>query len=55
MWKIRFLVGVLISNSQKLIKWIYREVEGYNRPQKYYEPMQDNQDLYNFYTAVAYS
>lgn len=32
-----FLVGVLISNSQKLIGWIYREVEGYSRPEKHCE------------------
>ena len=35
--KLRFLVGVLISNLQKLIKWIYREVEGYSRSEKHYE------------------
>ena len=32
----RFLAGVSISNSPKLIKWIYREVEGYSRPEKHY-------------------
>ena len=26
--KLRFLVGVSISNSQKLVEWMYREVEG---------------------------
>ena len=31
-----FLVGVSISNSQKLIEWMYREVEGYSRPEKHY-------------------
>ena len=25
--KLRFLVGVSVSNSQKLIEWLYREVE----------------------------
>ena len=25
--KLRFLVGVSLSNSQKLIEWLYREVE----------------------------
>jgi hypothetical protein len=31
--KIRFLVGILISNSQKLIKLIYRNIEEYSRPE----------------------
>ena len=38
--KLRFLVGVSISNSQKLIEWIDRKVEGYSRPQKHYDPIQ---------------
>ena len=37
-----FLVGVSISNSQKLIACIYRKVEGYSRPEKHYEPIQHN-------------
>ena len=40
-FKIFFLVGVSISNSQKLKEWIYREVEGYSRPEKHYKPIQD--------------
>ena len=40
--KLRFLVEILISNSQKLIEWLYREVEGYSRPEKHYEPIQHN-------------
>ena len=40
--KLRFLVGVSISNSQKLIEWIDRKVEGYGRPEKHYEPIQHN-------------
>ena len=27
-----------MSNSQKLIEWLYWEVEGYSRPEKHYEP-----------------
>ena len=30
--KLRFLVGVSVSNSQKLIEWIYREVEELEQP-----------------------
>ena len=41
------LVGDSISNSQKLIEWLYREVEGYNRPEKHCEPIKHNY-LYNF-------
>ena len=40
--KLRFLVGVSVSLSQKLIEWIDREVEGYSRPEKRYEPIQHN-------------
>ena len=40
--KLRFLVGVLMSKSQKLIQWVYREVEGYSRPEKHHEPHQRN-------------
>ena len=29
----KFLVGILIANSQKLIELIYRKVEGYSRPE----------------------
>ena len=42
MAKLRFSVGVSISNSQKLIEWLYREVEGYSRPEKHYESIQRN-------------
>ena len=38
------------SNSQKLLEWLYREVEGYSRSAKHYESIQYNQDLYNFHT-----
>ena len=38
--KLRVLVRLSISNSQKLTEWIYREVEGYSRPEKHYEPVQ---------------
>ena len=31
--KLWFLIGVLISSSQKLIERIYRKVEGYCRPE----------------------
>ena len=40
--KLRFLGEVLISNSQNLIEWVDREVEGYSRPEKHYEPIQHN-------------
>ena len=40
--KLRFLVGVSISNSQKLIEWISRKVEGYSRAEKHHEPIQHN-------------
>ena len=43
-----------ISNSQKLIEWIYRRVERYSRSEKHHEPNQNNQDLYNFHTTVGY-
>ena len=49
--KLRFLIGVSISNSQKLIEWIYREVEGYSRPEKH---CQHNEDLYSFHTMIRY-
>ena len=48
------LVAVSISNSQKLIEWIDKKVEGYSRPEKYYEPILHNEDLYNFHTTVGY-
>ena len=57
-WKpnypIWFSVGVSIPNSQKLIEWVYREVEGYSRPEKHCEPIQHNSDLYSFHTTVGY-
>ena len=40
--KLRFLVGVSILNSQKLIAWIYREVEGYSRPEEHHESILHN-------------
>ena len=52
--KLRFLVGISISNSQKLIEWIYRKVEEYRKPEKLCEPTQHNEDLYNLHTRVAY-
>ena len=39
---IRFLVGVSISDSHKVIEWIDGRVEGYRRPEKHYEPFQHN-------------
>ena len=52
--KLRLLDRVSISNFQKLIEWIYREVEGYSGPEKHYEPIQRNYDFYNFHTTVGY-
>ena len=52
--KLRFLVGVSISSSQKLTEWLYREVQGYSRPKKHYEPSQHNLGLYNSHTGVGY-
>ena len=40
--KLRFLVGISISNSQKLIEWIYRKVEEYSRPENHCEPIELN-------------
>ena len=40
--------------TQKLIEWMYKEVEEYSRPEKHYEPIQYNSDLCNFHTAVGY-
>ena len=37
--ELRCLVGVSISNSQKLVVWKQREVEGCSRPEKHYEPI----------------
>ena len=31
-----------------------RQVEGQSRPEKHYEPIQHNYDLYNFHTTVGY-
>ena len=33
--KLRFLVGVSMSNSQKLLEWVDRKV-GYSRSEKHY-------------------
>ena len=41
-----------MSNSQKLIEWLYWEVEGYSRPEKHYEPIQPN---FLFYIGVTCS
>ena len=38
--KLRFVVGISISNSQKLIEWIDRKVEEYSRPENHCEPIQ---------------
>ena len=40
--KLWFLIGILVSCSQKLIERIYRKVEGYSRPEKYREPTEHN-------------
>ena len=40
--KLRFSVGVLITNSGKLIEWIDRKIKGYSRPEKSYESIQHN-------------
>ena len=42
--KLKCLVGVSISNSQKLIEWVDRKVliEGYNGPEKHSETIQHN-------------
>ena len=40
--KLRFLFGVPASNSQKLMEWIGKNVEEYSRPEKHYEPIQNN-------------
>ena len=31
-----------------------RKVEEYSRPEKHYEPIQHNWDLYDFHTAAGY-
>ena len=31
-----------MSNSQTIIEWIYKEVEGYKRPEKLCESIQHN-------------
>ena len=40
--------------TQKLIEWIDKRVEGYSRPEKHHEPIQHNEDLYNFHTTPGY-
>ena len=42
------------ENSQKLIEWIDGKVEGPSRPEKHYEPIQHNSDLYNFHKIAGY-
>ena len=49
--KLRFLVGVSISSSQRLIEWINRGVESYSWPEKLYEPIQHK--IYTIYTEVG--
>ena len=39
---------------QTLKNRIDRKVEGYSRPEKDYEPIQQNYDLYNFHTTAGY-
>ena len=34
-----FSVGISISNSQTLLEWINRKVEGYSRCEKHSEPI----------------
>ena len=36
--KFRFLVEISISDSQKLMEWIYRKIEEYSRPETHHEP-----------------
>ena len=36
------------------MEWIDKEVEGYSRPEKHYEPIQHNQDLNSFHTTAGY-
>ena len=43
-----------MSNSQKLIEWTDRKIEGYSRPENHYEPIQHNEDLYSFHTTAGY-
>ena len=31
-----------------------QKVEGYSRPEKHYEPVKHNEDLYSFHTTVGY-
>ena len=31
-----------MSNIQKLTEWLYREAEGYGRPEKHHKPIQHN-------------
>ena len=35
-------------------RMMYREVEEDSRPEKHYEPIQHDEDLYNFHTTVGY-
>ena len=47
------LVGVSVSNSQKLIAWIDRNIEGDSRLENLYDPIQ-HKDLYSFHTIAGY-
>ena len=47
-------MGLSMSNSQKLIEWTDRKIEGYSRPENHYEPIQHNEDLYSFHTTAGY-
>ena len=51
---IKFLVGVPITNSQKLVQWIDKKLEGYSRPEKHYAPSQHKYDLHHFHTRAGY-
>ena len=35
-------------------RMMYREVEEDSGPEKHYEPIQHDEDLYNFHTTVGY-
>ena len=48
------MVGVSISNIQKLIERVYREVERYRRPENHCKLIQYKKDLDNFHTTVGY-
>ena len=47
--KLGFLVGVSMTNSQKLIESIYSKAEGCSRRGKHHEPIQSN-SIYTVFT-----